>query len=36
MAASSTSGHVRYAFPKFKVFIYGVEVTDDVIALNKT
>jgi hypothetical protein len=36
MAASSTSGHVRYAFPKFKVFIYGVEVTDDVVALNKT
>jgi len=36
MAASSSAGRVRYAFPKFKVFIYGVEVTDDVIALNKT
>lgn len=33
---SSTPDQTRYAYPKYKVFIYGVEVTDDCVSINKT
>jgi hypothetical protein len=26
--------HVRYAYPKYKVFIFGVDVSNDVVAIN--
>jgi len=31
---SSDTLVTRYAYPKYKVFIYGVEVTDDVVAIT--
>ncbi len=31
---SEPSDQVRYAYPKYRVFIFGVEVTDDCVAIN--
>lgn len=30
----TTTGQVRYSFPAWRVFVFGVEVTDDVISCN--